>query len=231
VTFIANHNSLIYKLLAGGKTCRFRWLNRHNLNETIDSPFEIIDLIQGDGDGQFRVLSDQLNRLPNRPLGLLTAPDVRKHICKRLKREPAIAGVIPSTNDNEFCTMGFYGNWYMYLDEIKTPGRAGDEVTLRAAANVFSVRIIIVSSLGPPATRVYSPTSPVAPVVAAAEPATGSVAVASDAAFLPTLYIGHDVMHGGTYVGLKASNDFSVEDLVVASASRCNISVFLEIDI
>ncbi|KAL9959957.1 hypothetical protein ACROYT_G033336 [Oculina patagonica] len=49
--------------------------------------------------------------------------------------------------------------WDRYLTAMSQDGEYGDHLTLQAAADIFNIEIVVVSSLGPDATVVISPTS------------------------------------------------------------------------
>ena len=49
--------------------------------------------------------------------------------------------------------------WDRYLASMAQDGEYGDQITLQAAAEIFNIEILVVSSLGPDATAVIAPTS------------------------------------------------------------------------
>ncbi|KAG6542769.1 hypothetical protein Mapa_015846 [Marchantia paleacea] len=84
--------------------------------------------IQGDGNCQFRALSDQLYRTPEHH------KFVRKTIVNQLKAQPDVySGYVPM-------------NYHDYLKKMAKSGEWGDHVTLQAAADHFGVRICLVTS-------------------------------------------------------------------------------------
>ncbi|EFN54571.1 hypothetical protein CHLNCDRAFT_13137, partial [Chlorella variabilis] len=84
--------------------------------------------IKGDGNCQFRSLSDQLFRTP-RLHGF-----VRERVCKQLATEPQrYSGFVP-------------GGYQQYCADMARSGTWGDHVTLQAAADHFGLRIFVLAS-------------------------------------------------------------------------------------
>ncbi|CAL9172840.1 unnamed protein product [Musa hybrid cultivar] len=84
--------------------------------------------VQGDGNCQFRALSDQLYRTPEHH------EFVRQQIIAQLKSHPEIyEGYVPMT----------YGE---YLNKLSKLGEWGDHVTLQAAADSYGVKIFVITS-------------------------------------------------------------------------------------
>lgn len=84
--------------------------------------------VQGDGNCQFRALSDQLYDTPE------NHKSVRHHIVNQLKSHPEIyEGYVPMAYDE-------------YLDKMSRSGEWGDHVTLQAAADVYGLKIIVMTS-------------------------------------------------------------------------------------
>ncbi|KAL1313730.1 hypothetical protein HN51_040336 [Arachis hypogaea] len=84
--------------------------------------------VQGDGNCQFRALSDQLFHAPDRH------KFVRRQVVNQLKSNPEIYdGYVPME----------YGD---YLEKMSRSGEWGDHVTLQAAADSFGVRIFVMTS-------------------------------------------------------------------------------------
>ncbi|KAK7245111.1 hypothetical protein RIF29_39945 [Crotalaria pallida] len=84
--------------------------------------------VQGDGNCQFRALSDQLYNAPDHH------KIVRRHVVNQLKSIPEIYdGYVPME----------YGD---YLSKMSKSGEWGDHVTLQAAADKFGVRIFVMTS-------------------------------------------------------------------------------------
>ncbi|MEW5303689.1 MAG: hypothetical protein WDW36_006358 [Sanguina aurantia] len=84
--------------------------------------------VQGDGNCQFRALSDQLYGSPD------YHDEVRCAVLDRLKRFPAAYSPY---------VLSAYG---AYLADMKKSGTWGDHVTLQAAADVYGMKIIVLSS-------------------------------------------------------------------------------------
>ncbi|KAK4583196.1 hypothetical protein RGQ29_026116 [Quercus rubra] len=84
--------------------------------------------IQGDGNCQFRALSDQLYQTPdNHKL-------VRQQVVSQLRSHPeAYEGYVPMQYED-------------YLERMSESGEWGDHVTLQAAADSFGVKIFVVTS-------------------------------------------------------------------------------------
>lgn len=84
--------------------------------------------VQGDGNCQFRSLSDQLYRSPDHH------KFVREQIIQQLKSYPDLyAGYVP---------MGYCD----YLKKMSKSGEWGDHVTLQAAADWYGVKIFVITS-------------------------------------------------------------------------------------
>ncbi|KAK2418199.1 OVARIAN TUMOR DOMAIN-containing deubiquitinating enzyme [Trifolium repens] len=84
--------------------------------------------VHGDGNCQFRALSDQLYHAPERH------KFVRRHVVNQLKSNPEIYdGYVPME----------YGD---YLDKMSKSGEWGDHVTLQAVADSYGVRIFVMTS-------------------------------------------------------------------------------------
>ncbi|XP_057798918.1 OVARIAN TUMOR DOMAIN-containing deubiquitinating enzyme 12-like isoform X2 [Salvia miltiorrhiza] len=99
-----------------------RLLNRLQL-------YDLVELkILGDGNCQFRSLSDQIYRTPEHH------NFVREQIVNQLKSQPEMyANYVPMA----------YGD---YLKKMSKSGEWGDHVTLQAAADCYGVRIIVLTS-------------------------------------------------------------------------------------
>ncbi|XP_027934479.1 OTU domain-containing protein DDB_G0284757-like [Vigna unguiculata] len=84
--------------------------------------------VQGDGNCQFRALSDQLFNTPDHH------NTVRQEVVNQLRSHPEIyEGYVPME----------YGE---YLEKMSKSGEWGDHVTLQAAADSYGVRIFVVTS-------------------------------------------------------------------------------------
>ncbi|KAF5188010.1 Otu domain-containing protein [Thalictrum thalictroides] len=84
--------------------------------------------VQGDGNCQFRALSDQFYRSPEHH------KFVRQQVVNQLKSQPDIyEGYVPMA----------YGD---YLKKISKGGEWGDHVTLQAAADSYGVKIFVITS-------------------------------------------------------------------------------------
>ena len=49
--------------------------------------------------------------------------------------------------------------WAEYLHSMVKNGTYGDQITLKAAADLYNIEIVVVSTLGPDTTAVISPSS------------------------------------------------------------------------
>ncbi|WJX14106.1 hypothetical protein P8452_04411 [Trifolium repens] len=99
-----------------------RLLDRLQLYELIESK------VEGDGNCQFRALSDQLYRSPN------LHKFVREQIVQQLKSDPDLyAGYVPMAYSE-------------YLKKMSKSGEWGDHVTLQAAADWYGVKIFVITS-------------------------------------------------------------------------------------
>lgn len=84
--------------------------------------------VQGDGNCQFRALSDQFYRTPEHH------KFVRQQVINQLKSHPEIyEGYVPMA----------YGD---YLEKLSRSGEWGDHVTLQAAADSYGVKIFVITS-------------------------------------------------------------------------------------
>lgn len=57
------------------------------------------------------------------------------------------------------CTLNYLlvSSWRQYLEEMSKSGTYGDEITLRAIANMFNVEIIVETTLGQGGRVIVSP--------------------------------------------------------------------------
>ncbi|XP_030927365.1 OVARIAN TUMOR DOMAIN-containing deubiquitinating enzyme 12-like isoform X1 [Quercus lobata] len=84
--------------------------------------------IQGDGNCQFRALSDQLYQTPD------NHKFVRQQVVSQLRSNPEVyEGYVPMQYED-------------YLERMSESGEWGDHVTLQAAADSFGVKIFVVTS-------------------------------------------------------------------------------------
>ncbi|KAJ0691052.1 putative ubiquitinyl hydrolase 1 [Helianthus annuus] len=97
----------------------FMWLQVYNLIES---------KVQGDGNCQFRALSDQFYRSPEHH------KFVRRQVVNQLKSHPEIY--------EGYVTMAYND----YLKGISKSGEWGDHVTLQAAADSYGVKIFVLTS-------------------------------------------------------------------------------------
>ena len=102
----------------------------------------------GDGNCQFGALCFWLSLL-----GIhRSAETVREEIVKYL--------VNHATNSEGMPLELFAGMpWKAYLQAMARNGTYGDQITLQAAADLYNIEIVVVSTLGPDATAVISPSS------------------------------------------------------------------------
>ncbi|KAJ3678604.1 hypothetical protein LUZ60_002407 [Juncus effusus] len=91
--------------------------------------YDLVELkVQGDGNCQFRALSDQFYRTPEHHAF------VRDQIVNQLKLQPEIyKGYVPMGYDD-------------YIKKMSKSGEWGDHVTLQAAADSYGVKIFILTS-------------------------------------------------------------------------------------
>ncbi|XP_020273222.1 OTU domain-containing protein DDB_G0284757-like isoform X3 [Asparagus officinalis] len=91
--------------------------------------YELVELkVQGDGNCQFRALSDQFYRTPEHH------KFVRQQVINQLKSHPEnYEGYVPMA----------YGD---YLKKLSKSGEWGDHVTLQAAADSYGVKIFVITS-------------------------------------------------------------------------------------
>ncbi len=123
----------------------FRWSNTDNQIYE-DSPFRIYENPKGDGDCQFTALCSQLQLI--RGINI-SSDSLRLQIVTYLKKNPFTpAGV----RYDEFCIE----KWAAYVAKMSETYTYGDNITLQAAAILYDVNIIVISSLGRAATAVIS---------------------------------------------------------------------------
>ncbi|XP_022730765.1 OTU domain-containing protein DDB_G0284757-like isoform X2 [Durio zibethinus] len=91
--------------------------------------YNLVELkVEGDGNCQFRALSDQLYLTPE------NHEVVRKQVVNQLKSYPDMyEGYVPMA----------YGD---YLEKMSKSGEWGDHVTLQAAADLYGVKIFVITS-------------------------------------------------------------------------------------
>ncbi|XP_054811146.1 OVARIAN TUMOR DOMAIN-containing deubiquitinating enzyme 12-like [Prosopis cineraria] len=99
-----------------------RLLHRLQLYELVESK------VEGDGNCQFRALSDQIYRTPEHHIF------VREQVVNQLKSYPDIyEGYVPMAYRD-------------YLEKMTKNGEWGDHVTLQAAADFYGVKIFVITS-------------------------------------------------------------------------------------
>ncbi|KAJ7947845.1 OTU domain-containing protein [Quillaja saponaria] len=99
-----------------------RLLGRLQLYQLVESK------VQGDGNCQFRALSDQIYRTPEHH------KFVREQVVHQLKSYPEIyEGYVPMAYED-------------YLEKMSRSGEWGDHVTLQAAADSYGVKIFVITS-------------------------------------------------------------------------------------
>ncbi|OMO67396.1 Ovarian tumor, otubain [Corchorus capsularis] len=91
--------------------------------------YNLVELkVEGDGNCQFRALSDQFYRTPEHH------EFVRQQVVNQLKSYPDIyEGYVPMAYDD-------------YLEKMSKSGEWGDHVTLQAAADTYGVKIFVITS-------------------------------------------------------------------------------------
>ncbi|XP_019187030.1 PREDICTED: OTU domain-containing protein DDB_G0284757-like [Ipomoea nil] len=99
-----------------------RLLNRLRLSGFVEHE------VEGDGNCQFRALSDQFYQTPE------YHRDIRKQVVNQLKEHPEMY--------KEYIAMPYND----YLKMMVKDGEWGDHVTLQAAADLYGVKIMIVTS-------------------------------------------------------------------------------------
>ena len=113
-----------------------------------DMDFSLLYNPPGDGNCQFSALCFWLHRL-----GIHRSSEtVREVIVKYLTNNP---------NDSEGMPLELFAAtpWAEYLHSMAKNGTYGDQITLQAAADLYNIEIVVVSTLGPDATAVISPFS------------------------------------------------------------------------
>ena len=111
-----------------------------------DIDFSLMYNLPGDGNCQFGALSFWLSRLGFHR----SAETVRDEIVKYLTSNP--------TNSEGMPLELFAGMpWEEYLQAMARNGTYGDQITLQAVVDLYNIEIVVVSTLGPDATVVISP--------------------------------------------------------------------------
>lgn len=103
-------------------------MDHERLSERLNL-YELVEhKVKGDGNCQFRALSDQLYQTPDHH------EFVREQIINQLKtNRDAYDGYVPMTYDD-------------YLEKVARNGEWGDHVTLQAAADKYGVKIFVMTS-------------------------------------------------------------------------------------
>ena len=110
--------------------------------------FQVLYNPNGDGNCQFEALTFWLQTL-----GIYRSVEaLHEEIIQYLTENPDNVDGIPLGN---FAAMP----WDRYLASMAQNGEYGDQITLQAAAEIFNIEILVVSSLGPGATAVITPAS------------------------------------------------------------------------
>ena len=102
----------------------------------------------GNGNCQFGALCFWLNRL-----GIHRSPEkVREEIVQYLENNPT---------DTEGFPLELYAGvpWSQYLQSMAIDGTYGDQITLQAAADLYNIEVLVVSTLGHNATTLISPSA------------------------------------------------------------------------
>ena len=101
--------------------------------------FRISNDPPGDGNCQFSVVCASLTSI-----GLYrSVENLRKQVVQYLENNPHM---------QDFTAVP----WHTYLENMATDGTYGDHLTLQAAADLLNVEFIVISSLGPAATKIIS---------------------------------------------------------------------------
>jgi len=99
--------------------------------------------IEGDGNCQFAAVSDQLFGHPK------FHPKIRKVVAHWLRNHPHFA-VDSTTVLSDFLEKDCFPTWNAYCDYVAEEGNWGDQITLRAIAEIFNVEITVISSVDTP---------------------------------------------------------------------------------
>lgn len=94
---------------------------------------------------QFQSISDQLSRVGI----MISHEELRSQVVSLLANEPFTAD---NTHFKNFTTL----SWDVYLHDMSNNSTYGDQLTLMAAAKLFDVQFVVVSSLGHQGTRFIS---------------------------------------------------------------------------
>lgn len=101
---------------------------------------------QPDGNCQFAALADQLRSIDI----IRSARSLREEIVKDLQSNPQTTHGVSFSDFVE-------GPWNAYLKSMGQNGTYGDHITLQRASEMFKVRLLILSTLGPDATVLIAP--------------------------------------------------------------------------
>ena len=145
----------------------------------------------GDGNCQFGALCFWLNRL-----GIHRSPEkVREEIVQYLENNPT---------DTEGFPLELYAGvpWSQYLQSMAMDGTYGDQITLQAAADLYNIEVLVVSTLGHNATTLISPSA--------------SIPYAR-------VQLGHYAeQHGEHYICVEGGTLVSEEEPHLAESYECN---------
>ncbi|CAH3125701.1 unnamed protein product [Porites lobata] len=145
----------------------------------------------GDGNCQFGALCFWLNRL-----GIHRSPEkFREEIVEYLENNPT---------DTEGFPLELYAGvpWSQYLHSTATDGTYGDQITLQAAADLYNIEVLFVSTLGHNATTLISPSA--------------SIPYAR-------VQLGHYAkQHGEHYICVEGGTLVSEEEPHLAESYECN---------
>ena len=130
------------------KQLRKKLYNVHSNDTRRSLGFQVVYNPNGDGNCQFEALRFWLQTL-----GIYRSVEaLREEIVQYLTQNHDNVYGIPLEN---FAAMP----WDRYLVSMAQDGEYGDQITLQAAAEIFNIEILVVSSVGPDATAVIIPTS------------------------------------------------------------------------
>jgi len=108
------------------------------LEEFSSQGYDVVFNPNGDGNCQFSAIIHHLNNI-----GIFRSPEtLREEICSFLRDNP---DGVDGTPLELFAGMP----WNEYLSNMINNGTYGDQLTLQAVANLYQVKLVIVSSLGP----------------------------------------------------------------------------------
>jgi len=150
----------------------------------------------GDGNCQFVSICDQLEKRTGRQLSHIS---LRGNVANYLRCHCTTSD---GTRMDEFSTDEYYQDWDKHVEAMGQSGFYSDATSLLAIAHIYSVQIVVISSLGPQGTRLISKEHK----------------FVSD---MESIFIGHIAEgRGDHYVSLSVPQQFDVEHFLSTCSTK-----------